>query len=261
MILPKELTTVTPLSKALALIMFIVLPITGFFLGMKYQSFKYKSHRTEIFQNATPTPSLFPTIINQDETGDWETYYNKTFKMSLKYPPTWFGPEVYETSGEFFLEVGTDKVYPYGADITAKTYTKNNSYFISVLFRKKPDNQTIEQYKTSQPWLNSYLPLFTIDDGESISDQRSKLIRVKEIMIENYKGVEFISTLSDTAQTQMVYTRSVLLINNSYDLIEVTGRPNNVDSTASTDWKTAYKLVDESNLETFRNFINSIRFL
>lgn len=36
--LPKELTTVTPLSKAVALLMFISLPIITFFFGMSYQS-------------------------------------------------------------------------------------------------------------------------------------------------------------------------------------------------------------------------------
>ena len=38
MTLPKELTTVTPLSKTIALIMFILLPIIGFLFGMQYQS-------------------------------------------------------------------------------------------------------------------------------------------------------------------------------------------------------------------------------
>jgi len=35
--LPKELTTVTPLSKAIALIMFTLLPIIAFLLGMQFQ--------------------------------------------------------------------------------------------------------------------------------------------------------------------------------------------------------------------------------
>ncbi|OGK40707.1 hypothetical protein A3A74_03760 [Candidatus Roizmanbacteria bacterium RIFCSPLOWO2_01_FULL_35_13] len=38
MLLPKELTTVTPLSKTIALIMFTLLPIIAFILGMKYQA-------------------------------------------------------------------------------------------------------------------------------------------------------------------------------------------------------------------------------
>jgi hypothetical protein len=37
MALPKSWTKVTPLSKALALILFIALPIAGFLLGMQYQ--------------------------------------------------------------------------------------------------------------------------------------------------------------------------------------------------------------------------------
>jgi hypothetical protein len=35
--LSKQYTTVTPLSKTIALILFIALPFIGFFLGMKYQ--------------------------------------------------------------------------------------------------------------------------------------------------------------------------------------------------------------------------------
>jgi hypothetical protein len=35
--LPKELTTITPLSKALALFSFIILVICAFLIGMQYQ--------------------------------------------------------------------------------------------------------------------------------------------------------------------------------------------------------------------------------
>ncbi len=35
--LPKSLTTVTPLSKAVAMVLFIALPFIGFYLGMQYQ--------------------------------------------------------------------------------------------------------------------------------------------------------------------------------------------------------------------------------
>jgi len=38
MSLPKELTTVTPVSKTIALIMFITLPIMAFLFGMNYQN-------------------------------------------------------------------------------------------------------------------------------------------------------------------------------------------------------------------------------
>jgi len=36
--LPKELTKITPLSKALALLLFFLLPVVGFLFGMRYQT-------------------------------------------------------------------------------------------------------------------------------------------------------------------------------------------------------------------------------
>lgn len=56
MALPKELITVTPLSKALAFILFIVLPFIGFFVGVRYES----------IQNQQPTVSDVP-IISQEK--------------------------------------------------------------------------------------------------------------------------------------------------------------------------------------------------
>lgn len=49
--LPKELTTVTPISKAIALVLFISLPIVGFVFGMNYQAGHYDNIMKPI-----PTP-------------------------------------------------------------------------------------------------------------------------------------------------------------------------------------------------------------
>lgn len=54
--LPKELTTVTPLSKLVALIVFIALPFIAFYYGVLYQS----SMQTEI---AAP-PILQPAVLS-----------------------------------------------------------------------------------------------------------------------------------------------------------------------------------------------------
>ncbi|HSX09942.1 MAG TPA: hypothetical protein VLF93_07335 [Candidatus Saccharimonadales bacterium] len=67
--LPKSFTTVTPLSKAIALSMFIIFPIFAFFLGMYYQQsidtnippkvvVEYKMLRP----NISPTPSTMVTV-------------------------------------------------------------------------------------------------------------------------------------------------------------------------------------------------------
>jgi hypothetical protein len=55
--LSKEFTTVTPLSKALALALFILLPILGFSLGMNFQS---------VIQNEIKSPSQPPVACTMD---------------------------------------------------------------------------------------------------------------------------------------------------------------------------------------------------
>lgn len=63
--LPKLLTTVTPFSKALAMFLFIIFPIIGFYLGMQY------SHRLNAPSLPTPTPSfnIQRNIIKISEIG------------------------------------------------------------------------------------------------------------------------------------------------------------------------------------------------
>ena len=55
--LPKWATTVTPLSKTLALIIFITFPIVGFFLGVRYQQI------VDLSQNN-------PLVISSTHSGD-----------------------------------------------------------------------------------------------------------------------------------------------------------------------------------------------
>lgn len=74
--LPKSLITVTPLSKTLALILFIALPFLGFYFGFNYQSnSKLVNHN----QQSSPLPT-------PDETVDWKTYTGTSFGYSFKYP-------------------------------------------------------------------------------------------------------------------------------------------------------------------------------
>jgi hypothetical protein len=60
MTLPKWMTTVTPLSKILALLMFIGFPILGFLFGMRYQQIIDISKQTYI----QPINTIEPTKVN-----------------------------------------------------------------------------------------------------------------------------------------------------------------------------------------------------
>lgn len=63
--LPRELTTVTPLSKAIALLFFVTLPILAFVFGMNYQSM-LENNQTSSIENVEVLPS--PIIQPRKET-------------------------------------------------------------------------------------------------------------------------------------------------------------------------------------------------
>lgn len=74
--LPKELTTVTPLSKFLALLLFILLPILGFVFGTKYQktvnSWQYNtnviSNSSQQSQNIISSTPAISQDVNPDSS-------------------------------------------------------------------------------------------------------------------------------------------------------------------------------------------------
>lgn len=80
--LPKFLTTVTPLSKLLAGMLFITLPFLGFYLGIQYQ--KNNSTITSPSKSTSVTPTFTPqqSIINSGKTGfpDWHLISKKKYK-------------------------------------------------------------------------------------------------------------------------------------------------------------------------------------
>ena len=78
--LPKSLTTVTTLSKILALILFISLPILGFWFGMEYQK-KTEPVTSPVDISSEPASTPIPTV---DETETWKTYRNEDIGFEIK---------------------------------------------------------------------------------------------------------------------------------------------------------------------------------
>jgi len=98
MALHKSLTTVTPLSKALAMILFVALPFFGFYAGTQYQ--ELIGFQNEQVANTNPSainhpaPANNPTTANEYQnksidTANWKTYSNKEIGFSVEYPPDW----------------------------------------------------------------------------------------------------------------------------------------------------------------------------
>ena len=108
--IPKELTTITPLSKYLSMLLFVLLPLVGLSFGIKYQSklqlscqpqlkcLDPKSTSLPSFSEVSPSIIYRPIYIEKDatvydaqrlreKTNGWKTYQNTAF--SFKYPPEW----------------------------------------------------------------------------------------------------------------------------------------------------------------------------
>jgi len=110
----EQFTTVTPLSKALAMVVFIILPFGAFFLGMSYGQ-----------QSVPPVETLvFPATddVEEVDTLGWRTYESKELGFKFRYPAEW-GDEFWEKGG-FNPESGLFDLIP---DI----YWEENDFIIS----------------------------------------------------------------------------------------------------------------------------------
>lgn len=178
----------------------------------------------------------------------YKQFVDSKFNLQFSYPSNWFGPEIYNYENGFRFEIGTDKVYPYGTGTEDRIYTLPNSYYITVQFDATPN---------SSPNSARISEISLMKNGEVKSDMRSETIKISNVKVGDFSGVEYISTLSETAQTEKVYMREVLLQSKNGDLVRVSGSANNVES-PSTDWKSYYKKIDEQYAPIFKDVVNSI---
>jgi hypothetical protein len=190
-----------------------------------------------------------PDIAEFIRWADWKSYSNSTFGLGFQYPSSWFGPDEYVSDQSLRVEVGSDKVYPYGTDRTEQIYETRNSYYVLIQFSKNDQNQY---------WQDTYQSLLDLQEGESLSDTRSIIVRVRQLKVGRFEGFEYVSTLSETAQTEPVYGRQVILFDGQSNVLTIMGTPNNVEVGDGATWRDAYQMIDEENLALFRQIVESI---
>lgn len=199
-----------------------------------------------------PLPITVPPAIiippTETPTG-LKHYQNDAFGLGFQYPPNWFGPEEYISDQDLRVEIGSDKVYPYGTDRMEQIRKIRNSYYILIQYSKNSQNQY---------WKDIYQSLFNLQDGESLADASSLTIRVRQFNLGRFKGIEYISTLSETAQTEPVYARQVILIDEQSNLLTITGFPNNVEVGNGAEWRDVYQMIDEANLVLFHEVMELV---
>lgn len=253
--------SVSPLKEILSLTLFLIVLTPG--------CFSQSQEATNISPEASPAPSATPQIeptetisLTTQENreispGEWTDYYNETLKFSFSYPTAWYGPNAYETEGSLRLEVGSDVVYPYGTDRTDQVTSTPDSYYITIQYFENTQGRTWDDFIASG-WITTYLELLDLTDGESVTTPRSLTIRVREVIFGDFNGLEYIATLSDTAQTERVYIREIMAFDEELNWLRVTGSPNLVEITDPENWKDDFRRVDQANLEIFTSLAESI---
>lgn len=180
--------------------------------------------------------------------GDRKVYSNSAFGLTFQYPSTWFGPDENSSGQTLRVAVGTGKVTPYGESPDPAAQV-NNSYQVVTQFTKSDQNQA---------WMDTYQALSKMQDGESLSGARSLIIRVRQLDLGKFKGFEYISTLSETAQTDHAYIREVILVDDQSNSLSLSGQPANVEVSDGAKWRDDYRTIDEANLDFFHAILDSI---
>jgi len=201
-----------------------------------------------------PTPSPEAT---ENPFGDWMEYNNETIGFRYLYPSSWYGPDAHETEGSLRLVVGSDVVYPYGTSREDQVTTVPDSYYITIQYFENIEGRTWDDFINSG-WIDAYLGLLELENGASITTLRSLTIRVKEITLGDFQGLEYISTLSETAQTERVYLREIMAFDDDLNWLRITGSPNQVVIMDPDNWKDDFSRVDLANLDIFTTLAESI---
>jgi len=200
--------------------------------------------------NLTSTNTVVvPTQIAATTESPFKEYNNSKFGVTFQFPKDWYGPEEYVDGQTLRVEIGSDVVYPYGTDPAEQSSTRTNTYTIIVQYMHG-DN--------AAAWTDTYQAVEKLADGESVSGTRSKLIRVGEHSFGKFHGIEFISTLSETAATEPTYIREVIFFDDASNVLSVMGTPNRVDIPEGTPWQDIYKQIDSENVTVFDDLINSL---
>lgn len=186
-----------------------------------------------------------------DPAENKHTYTNDAFGIRFEYPAGWYGPDIYTADQTLRVAVGSDVVYPYGTDRSQQIYQQTDAYYVTIQYEKGGINAI---------WKETLDTLSNLQDGQSISDPRGMLIRVRALDTGALSGFEYITTLSETAQTEPFYMRQALLMDDEESrVLIISGSPNNVQIGSEGDWRSAYQQVDLAFQPIFEEILASVR--
>jgi hypothetical protein len=200
-----------------------------------------------VVETKAPVEATATSVETQSQAT--KQYSNPAFGIGFLFPDSWYGPEEYISGDTLLVNIGSDVVYPYG-EVPEKPSEIKNSYLVTVQFDRNSQNTN---------WQETYSALREMKDGDSLDTGRSRTIRVRKLELGKYTGFESIATLSETAQTDHVYIRIVILVNDQSNVLIIMGQPNNVEVGNSENWRDVYQSIDDANLDLFHGIIDSLK--
>lgn len=205
---------------------------------------------TQPATESVPTEAGTPPTTATNPTLPVKRYSNADFGLAFDYPSEWNGPDEYVSGDTLRIAIGSGAIEPYGGGPPGQPAVYlPNAYQVVVQYNRNDHNQV---------WNETLQMLKGMQDGEMVSDARALTIKVRSLKIGRFEGVEYIGTLSETAQTEPVYTRQVILYDDQSNLITIMGTPNFVVVPAGSDWRGMYRSIDEANLPFFRQIVESL---
>ena len=119
----EQFTTVTPLSKALAMGMFIILPFATFFLGMSYG--KQLIRPIEL----TVIPGAYD--VEEIDTLGWQTYRNEELGFQFSYPKEW-GEIIVKDLADFTFSNTGDRRYEFSGQAKSISFSSDKRAKIDI---------------------------------------------------------------------------------------------------------------------------------
>lgn len=205
-----------------------------------------------VVDEPAPTPEA-----TENPFGDWMEYKNEDVGFRFLYPADWFGPEVSASEGSLRIEIGSDIVYPYGTSREEQITSIPDSYYILIQYIENTTERSWEDY-TSSGWIDTYLALQEMEDGQFTLTPRSVATRIGEVTLGDFSGLMYLATIPDSAQTERVYLREAMLFDSELNWLRISATPNMVQIADPEKWKNDYARVDTAHLETFLTLLNSI---
>lgn len=224
--LPKEITTITPLSKLVAVILFFALPIIGFYLGLYYKQAGVISSSQPNYQQNTvyPTPAITavvpqPSSIQQitsevNETDEWLMKKASVCNVIIPIPPKKTQYSLVGTDGEVISAWNFREYTEKGSSINDMQFENTaiinidwsegvqNSRalleegFISVNCSKNTKNYTTQSF--AQEFASMFATVYTSSDGTSrweVTQQQQQIWQKDVIAL----------SMSSTYQTDTYY--------------------------------------------------------